>query len=118
MGNRVQQQRDNMGNQVSQLQVKLENAPSQSLVENMKRELRVLKRLEYNADEQLDEDNDDDDDLQTVILARLRKMEADLLKERRGKEDVENQLKEVRKQLENAENINDDAQLLISKLEL
>lgn len=112
--NQVQQQRDNINNQVSQLQVKLKNAPSQSLVENMKRELRVLKRLEYNADEQLD----DDDDLQTVILARLRKMEADLLKERREKEDVENQLKEVQKQLEHAENINDDAQLLIAKLEL
>jgi len=118
--NQLQQQRDNLNNQVSQLQTKLENAPSQSLVENMKRELRVLKRLEYNADDQLDDDdnNDDEDDLQTIILGRLRKMEADLLKERREKEDIENQLEEVQKQLENAENINDDAQLLISKLEL
>eukprot|EP00975_Prorocentrum_lima_P022896 4818109-Prorocentrum_lima.AAC.1 len=77
----------------------------------MRHELRILKRLEYNA---LDIDHNDrsdpettvGDDLESVLVAKLRKVEADLVRERREKsegvkerEELNSELGKVKKSL-------------------
>ena len=74
----------------------------------MKRELRILKRLEYNA---VDADGSDDeterpnvcndrDELETVLYVRLQRMESDLLKEKRDKSNATNDCARLQKELE------------------
>jgi hypothetical protein len=65
-------------------------APSVKKFEEMKRELFILKKLENNAgdfDLKSNPDNKDncEEDLETVLITKLRKAESDLLKERREK---------------------------------
>mmetsp|Transcript_25752 Transcript_25752/g.37422 ORF Transcript_25752/g.37422 Transcript_25752/m.37422 type:complete len:832 (+) Transcript_25752:45-2540(+) len=90
----LERERNSLSLAVSSLEAELANAPSQSSIEKMKHELRILKRLEYNvvdADAEKDPEmttggeKDNDDDLETVLVAKLRKMETELLRERREK---------------------------------
>mmetsp|Transcript_34105 Transcript_34105/g.82029 ORF Transcript_34105/g.82029 Transcript_34105/m.82029 type:complete len:799 (-) Transcript_34105:98-2494(-) len=99
--------------EMQELAIQLEAAPSQSLVDSMKRELRILKRLEYNA-EDADEperdpeiagrNEDQEKDLESVLVAKLRRVESELVRERNNvsqmKSDVEtleNTMKEMQK---------------------
>jgi homeobox protein cut-like len=106
-------------NQVASLELKVANAPSQDDVNKMRHELRILKRLEYNAmDIDHTDRNDpettgrDGDDLESVLVAKLRKVEADLVRERREKvegvkerEQLNAELDKVKKSLGEAENL-------------
>lgn len=102
--------------EMQDLAVQLEAAPSQSLVDSMKRELRILKRLEYNA-EDVDEPErdpeiagDQEKDLESVLVAKLRRVESELVRERNNVsqmksdlEALENVMKELQKSKAEAE---------------
>ena len=101
------------------------NAPSQLQVDKMRHELRILKRLEYNAVD-LDHDRDHpemtpdaskDDDLESVLVAKLRKVEADLVRERRQKSEGIKEQDELNQQLTTVQKSLDDAEKLIASLE-
>jgi homeobox protein cut-like len=87
---------------VSELEAQFAASPSEEVVEKMQRELQILKRLEYNAEHEeptmlgYDDSRRDpemttvplnykENDLETILVNRLRKMEADLVKERNVK---------------------------------
>lgn len=113
--------------QVSSLESQLAAAPSHSLVESMKRELRILKRLEYNADDQEDEEgaelnknggNDtQDQDLESVLVAKLRKVEAELVKERNGRAELKEEVNGLREEMESLESAKVEAEKTVASLE-
>mmetsp|Transcript_19532 Transcript_19532/g.25303 ORF Transcript_19532/g.25303 Transcript_19532/m.25303 type:complete len:749 (+) Transcript_19532:215-2461(+) len=88
-------------------------APSVESVEQMKRELRILKRLEYNlADDEDDNEPERVEDVESILVSRLKKMEDALMREKRSVEEaeenakkLENELKEKIHEKENAENL-------------
>jgi len=101
------------------------NSPSQDVVAKMRHELRILKRLEYNA---VDYDHRDpemthpdiagkDDDLESVLVAKLRKVEAELVRERREKSEGHKARDELNQRLLAVQKSLDDAQELIASLE-
>ncbi len=87
---RLEQENSKLTQDLSHTTEQLEAAPSQSLVDGMKRELRILKRLEYNAedpempesDPEIAGRNEDGKDLESVLVAKLRRVETELVKER------------------------------------
>jgi homeobox protein cut-like len=109
------------------LQAQLTNAPSLSVVENMKRELRILKRLEYNAgdadseqDPELTTSGDGDEivgDLEAVLVAKLRRTEAELVKERNSKTKISQKCDDLSDQLSKLEMGKVEADKLIYSLE-
>lgn len=119
----LERDRSSLANQVSSLEIRVANAPSQDVVDKMRHELRVLKRLEYNAVD-LDQDRGDpemtpgnDDDLESVLVSKLRKCEADLVRERREKADGVKEREELRQQLAKVQQSYEDAEQLIASLE-
>lgn len=111
---------------LTSLENQLAAAPSQSLVESMKRELRILKRLEYNADDPDIETRDpemtggadtQENDLESVLVAKLRRVEADLVKERNGKAEVRNEVKQLQEQITHLESAKKEADKTIASLE-
>lgn len=130
----LEQERSSLTRQVTTLEMQVANAPSQDAVDKMRHELRILKRLEYNAGD-LDHDSRDhrrdmtstskDDDLESVLVAKLRKVEADLVRERREKSEgvkerdgLKQRLVAVQKSLEEAEalivSLENDLQLAVA----
>jgi hypothetical protein len=87
----------------------------------MKRELRILKRLEYNAEENNDDNDDidkdrdpdntssalsDENDLEAVLVNKLRHAEKELIMERNLKNGLsEQELVEVSKSKEDCERL-------------
>ena len=119
----LERDRVTLTNRLSSLEIQVSNAPSQDVVDKMRHELRILKRLEYNADD-LDHDHPEmtpgsgkDDDLESVLVAKLRKVETDLVRERREKNDAVKEREEIKKQLAELENSHEDAEKLIASLE-
>ena len=113
---------------LSDLEAQLAAAPSQALLNSMKRELRILKRLEYNAhDVDAPEDpemtgagisgDDDDKDLESVLVEKLRKTESDLVKERSSKLEQSKECDKLRASLEDANKARDAAEKLVQSLE-
>ena len=128
---KLERDRSSLLDNVSKLQAQVDKAPSEELVENMKRELRILKRLEYN-DEGADPDSDKDPEtttpgssgvgsadktLEAVLAGKLKRVEAELVKERRQKTEVSDECKELRKQLSVVEKARADADALVQSLE-
>lgn len=101
------------------------NAPSQDAVDKMRHELKILKRLEYNAVDldqidhhpEMTHPDGKDDDLESVLVAKLRKIEADLVRERREKSEGVKERDELNKQLLAVQKSLDDANKLIVSLE-
>ncbi|KAL3798795.1 hypothetical protein HJC23_004583 [Cyclotella cryptica] len=119
----LERDRSSLANQVSSLEIRVANAPSQDVVDQMRHELRILKRLEYNAVD-LDQDRGDpemtpgnDDDLESVLVSKLRKCEADLVRERREKAEGVKDREELRQQLAKVQQSYEDAEQLIASLE-
>jgi hypothetical protein len=121
----LERERSSLSNRVSSLEMQVVNAPSQDVVDKMRHELRILKRLEYNA---VDYDHRDpemthpdiagkDDDLESVLVAKLRKVEADLVRERREKNEGHKVRDELNQRLLAVQKSLDDAQELIASLE-
>lgn len=89
----------------------------------MRHELRILKRLEYNAVD-LDQDRGDpemtpgnDDDLESVLVSKLRKCETDLVRERREKAEAAKEKEELKGRLQEVQRAYEDAEQLIASLE-
>lgn len=107
------------------LETQLAAAPSQSMVESMKRELRILKRLEYNA-EDVDADRDpeiaggtegEDKDLETVLVSKLRRAETELITERNNRKKLSEDLEGLKTQVTEIEKKKDEAEKLVASLE-
>jgi homeobox protein cut-like len=118
----LERDRVSLTNQVTSLEIKIANAPSQDVVEKMRRELRILKRLEYNA---MDIDHNDrsdpettvGDDLESVLVAKLRKVEADLVRERREKSEGMKEREELNAELDKVKKSLGEAEELVATLE-
>jgi homeobox protein cut-like len=111
---------------LSSLQGQLAEAPSQSLIDSMKRELRILKRLEYNADDPDLADRDPEmtgtgegheKDLESVLVAKLRRVESELVKERNQKADVGNECEQLRQEVSALEMAKTEAEKVVASLE-
>ena len=117
----LERDRSTFSKQVSSLELRVANAPSQDAIDKMRHELRILKRLEYND---LDQDGGDpemtpgnDDDLESVLVSKLRKCETDLVRERREKTEGMKEKEELKKQLAEVQQSYNDAEQLIASLE-
>ncbi len=123
----LEQERSFLTNQISVLEMKVASAPTQEAFDKMKHELRILKRLEYNAIDfdHLDHDPEmthpdyvgKDDDLESVLVAKLRKVEADLVRERREKSEGIKELDEMNQKLSTVQKSLNDAEALVASLE-
>ncbi|KAL3816964.1 hypothetical protein ACHAXA_011752 [Cyclostephanos tholiformis] len=116
----LERERSSLTNRVSSLEMQLANSPSQDVVDKMRHELRILKRLEYNAvdfDHRDPEMTGKDDDLESVLVAKLRKVEAELVRERREKSEEYKARNELNQRLVDVQKSLDDAQDLIASLE-
>jgi homeobox protein cut-like len=114
----------NLKSELSHMAMQLESAPSQSLVDSMKRELRILKRLEYNADDpdmpEVDPEiagEDQEKDLESVLVAKLRRVETELVKERNRVSDFKKEYESVREEMKELEKAKADADAVIASLE-
>ena len=118
----LEQERDTLSSGVRSLQAQLAEAPSQSLIDSMKRELRILKRLEYNADdpelaERDPEMTSPENDLESVLVAKLRKVESELVKERNLASDVGQECEQLKQKISEMEKAQIDANKVIASLE-
>ena len=129
---KLEADRSSLLDNVGKLQAQVDKAPSEDLVENMRRELRILKRLEYN-DDGADPDSGADPEMTTpggaavgggadktleaVLAGKLKRVEAELVKERREKSELSDECAELRKQLDTVEKAKDDADALVLSLE-
>ena len=115
---------ENANATVDSLDAQLQSAPSQAEVDSMRRELRVLKRLEYNADD-VDADRDpeitsggpDDKDLEAVLVSKLRRAETDLVRERVAKTELVQQVDSLKGDLADALKSKEEADKLVFSLE-
>lgn len=122
----LEKERNSLSSAVADLNAQISSAPSREAVENMKRELRILKRLEYNAvDADADRDpemttvgqDDEDTDLESVLVAKLKRIESELVTERRERNERANECDALRQQLSGAEKARADADALVAALE-
>jgi len=123
---RLEEDNAKLNQELSETVEQLDAAPSKSLVESMKRELRILKRLEYNAE---DPDTPDADpeiagrnedqgkDLESVLVAKLRRIEAELVKERNHNSELTKEQESLKEELKGLEQSKVEAESVIATLE-
>lgn len=126
---RIDEQRrelSSLRSSLSLVETQLAAAPSQALVESMKRELRILKRLEYNAhDQDLDirdpemtgSAEDQEKDLESVLVAKLRRIEADLVKERNASLELKKEMSRLEEQIAELDAAKKEADKAVASLE-
>ena len=102
----------------------LDAAPSKSLMDSMKRELRILKRLEYNADDPDMPETDpeivgrnEDQDLESVLIAKLRRIETELVKERNQNTKLSEEAESFREEMKKLEKAKVDVESVVTSLE-
>lgn len=87
----------------------------------MKRELRILKRLEYNADTdqnpEIAGNQDDVTDLESVLVSKLKKAESELVTERVSREELEKECMRLQTQLAETEKSKKEQDTLVASLE-
>jgi len=83
----------------------------------------VLKRLEYNADD-VDAEKDpemttgrEENDLESVLVAKMRRLESDIVKERTQRAEYAKELEDFKNRLDAAETAKEEADNLVAKLE-
>jgi homeobox protein cut-like len=116
----LQRETTSLNAELLSVRSQLSSAPSQAVVENMKRELRILKRLEYNADDTAPEiagEVDEETDLEAVLVAKLRRAESELVTERTSRADLVKETAELKKALEEAEHSKRESDRLVASLE-
>ena len=120
----LEREKSSLNSNLASLESQLSSAPSQTLVDNMKRELRILKRLEYNADDvdtdrdpEIARGTDDEKDLEEVLVAKLRKAESELVSERNSKTELMKSTSKLKDELVKAEEAKVKAESLVSSLE-
>ena len=117
----LERENQNLQKKVQNLQADLDAAPSQALVDSMKRELRILKRLEYNADD-VDADLDpeiagDEKDLESVLVSKLRRAESELVTERTGRSEFVKEIDSLKESLSVIKKEKEEADNLVASLE-
>lgn len=115
-------ERSLLANRVSELESELAQAPSREMIEKMRHELNVLKKLEFGVDPEKEEEPemtsaDDVNELEAVLISKLRKVEADLIKERREKTDQYEECDQLKKQMKALEESKRETELLVERLE-
>jgi len=122
----LEQENANLSADLSQTTEQLEAAPSKSLMEGMKRELRILKRLEYNAEdpdmpesdpEIAGRNEDQGKDLESVLVAKLRRVETELVKERNQNAEATKEHETMVEEMKKLEESKAQAEQMISSLE-
>ncbi len=123
----LESERGYLANKVTQLETQISSAPSKDMIDNMRRELRILKKLEYNAvdiDAEKEEpeltnptNEADGDDLETVLIGKLRKVETDLVKERREKSAHYEECQKLQEQVDVLVKGKSEAESLVARLE-
>ncbi len=116
-----ERQKRQMQLKVDSLQQDLASAPSPQLVETMRRELRILKRLEYNADTdqnpEIAGNQDDVTDLESVLVSKLKKAESELVSERVSRDELEKECTKLQVHLTETENTKKEQERLLASLE-
>jgi homeobox protein cut-like len=112
---------------LSSLETQLVAAPSPSLVESMKRVLRILKCLEYNADDpdlqdlrdpEMTGGNDGgENDLESVLVAKLRRVEAELVKERNQRTETTKDCEQLKEEVSTLQKEKADSEKIVASLE-
>jgi homeobox protein cut-like len=122
----LESERSLLASRVASLEADLAAAPSQSLVESMRHELRILKRLEYNAhdvDAERDPEmtggvqEDEMKDLESVLVAKLRRVESELVRERNQRTDLSSSCDQLKRDLQECEAAKAECETLIATLE-
>ena len=122
----LETERAMLASKVASLEADLASAPSQALVENMRHELRILKRLEYNA-EDIDPDRDPEmtgvhedemKDLESVLVAKLRRVESELVKERNQRTELTGACDQLKLDLAECKKAKEEAEKLVASLEV
>lgn len=119
----LEREKQSLTENMASIETQLAEAPSQSTVELMKRELRILKRLEYNADDFDNERDpemtgeDESKDLESVLIAKLRRVESELVKERNGRVELVEELHRLQSQVADLEASKEAAEKLVVSLE-
>ena len=122
---RLEQENSKLSQDLSHTAEQLEAAPSQSLVDGMKRELLILKRLEYNAedpempesDPEIAGRNEDGKDLESVLVAKLRRVETELVKERNQNAEAAKEHESLVGEMKKLEQSKAEADRMIASLE-
>ena len=123
----LEQENASLKSSVVALEGQLATAPSLSLLNSMKRELRILKRLEYNADD-VDAAEDpemtgaaisegDEKDLESVLVEKLRRAESDLVTERNTRMEQAKECDRLKVEMEAASQARAEAEKLVQSLE-
>uniref|UniRef100_A0A7S1G253 Protein CASP n=1 Tax=Corethron hystrix TaxID=216773 RepID=A0A7S1G253_9STRA len=110
---------------ISELELKISSAPSVQTFDKMRHEIRLLRRLQYNAGEDEEDDavdnlqakTDNEEDLESVLVSRLRKVEDELIVERRRRNEAEGAVQEEKKRRTQFEKELDKAVTLVATLE-
>lgn len=118
---RLERERINLSSQLGTLQAQLAAAPSQKYVDSIKRELRILKRLEYNAeDAERDPEftgEEDEQDFEAVLVSKLKRVESELVRERNHKVEISRECDQLKRDFAEAEKARNDAERVIASLE-
>ena len=119
----LEKERQSLASTLESLESQVASAPTQALVDSMKRELRILKRLEYNAedievgDPEIAGMNEDGNDLESVLVSKLRRAESELVTERNSRTEMLQQMESVKTELAAMEEKNAELEKLVSSLE-
>lgn len=123
---RLEQENSKLNTELSHTAEQLDAAPSKSRVDSMKRELRILKRLEYNAEdpdmpetdpEIAGHNEDEGKDIESVLVAKLRRIETELVKERNQNTEMTKEHESLREELKEVQQSKADAENVIASLE-
>lgn len=122
----LEKEKNSLFSTVADLNAQIARAPTRETVENMRRELRILKRLEYNAvDADADRDpemttvghEDEGTDLESVLVAKLKRVESELVTERRERNERTTECDALRHKLNGAEKAGAETDALVAALE-
>jgi homeobox protein cut-like len=133
----LEREKQSLHSKISALELQLSSVPSPSLFETMKRELRILKRLQYNAaDDVIDDDvdtdrdpeiaggsvsiggsNSDENDIEAVLVNKLRRVEKELITERNLRSELSETMESLKESLSLTERAKLECEQLVASLE-
>lgn len=118
---RLERERSTLVAQLGSLQTQLSAAPSQKYVDSIQRELRILKRLEYNAEDgERDPEftgDGDEQDFEAVLVSKLKRVESELVRERNLKVEISRECDQLKRELIEADKTRAEAEGVVASLE-
>ena len=133
----LEREKESLNSKISALEVQLSTMPSPAVFENMKRELRILKRLQYNAsddaiNDDVDTDRDpeiargsgsivgdniDENDIEALLVNKLRRVEKELIAERNVRTELSETIDSLKETLSQKEQARMECERLVTSLE-